>query len=313
MPAKQIQLSSSTLKKIAEALFLAYTAEQAAYLGGISRNTLLKIRGMPIWAEIEEMALEMEKPFRQKIYRGLPGWQGAAWMLERKYPGQLSKPEIQLQLNSTANTTNNTLIITAEQAEGLKARNSVLNDALSRLTPPANRQAKLVEELVSSEPGDPNHNTNETTLKSSVVRKTPPPSGGGTPSCAGDDIAPNLSPNSQNFEKNEPKITEKNSVENSRNYGSIPPEGIDNDFSPENPSFSHPKGPGPGRKYGPLGELLPSKREIRERQAALEAELREKKKILKKAAPPLPGKTRKKRVPPKIVLRPRVVKAMAGI
>ena len=69
----------------------------------------------------------MERPFRQKIYRGEPGWQGAAWMLERKYASQLSKPEVQLSLNTGASVTNNTLVITAEQAQGLRIRNASLS------------------------------------------------------------------------------------------------------------------------------------------------------------------------------------------
>ena len=138
---KEIQLSAKTLFKIAEALFLAYTQEQAAYLGGISERTLARILKTDVWQQILRDALEMEKPYRKKIYRGEPGWQGAAWMLERKYPGQLSKPEVQLSLNSGDSVTNNTLVITAEQAQGLKNRNAILDEALAKLTPPGSSRA----------------------------------------------------------------------------------------------------------------------------------------------------------------------------
>lgn len=135
MASRQIQLSENTLKKIAEALFLAYTAEQAAYLGGISKTTLARIKASPKWKEIEEKSLLLEKAYRLKVWRGEPGWQGAAWMLERKYPGQLSRPEIQLQVNTDASTTNNVLVITAEQASHLKSRSSAMEAELSHLTP----------------------------------------------------------------------------------------------------------------------------------------------------------------------------------
>ena len=60
-------------------------------------------------------------------------------MLERKYASQLSKPEVQLSLNTGASVTNNTLVITAEQAQGLKLRNVALDEQLQKLSPPSAR------------------------------------------------------------------------------------------------------------------------------------------------------------------------------
>ena len=60
-------------------------------------------------------------------------------MLKRQYPGQLSKPEVQLSLNTGASVTNNTLVITAEQAQGLKLRNVALDEQLQRLVPPGSQ------------------------------------------------------------------------------------------------------------------------------------------------------------------------------
>jgi hypothetical protein len=58
----------------------------------------------------------------------------AAWMLERRFPDTFSRPEIQLgvamQINSTAN---HVLTITAEQAENLSKRNSVINKQLDEV------------------------------------------------------------------------------------------------------------------------------------------------------------------------------------
>lgn len=141
---KQIQLSENTLKKIAEALFLAYTAEQAAYIGGISRNTLLRIRKTDTWAKIEEWSLLLEKPYREKVWKGSNGWQGAAWMLERKYASQLARPDIQLQVNAANSTTNNTLVITAEQASGLRARSATIDQELQKLVPPGSKTGPII-------------------------------------------------------------------------------------------------------------------------------------------------------------------------
>ena len=209
---KAIQLNPKTLKKIAEALFLAYTEEQAAYLGGISKRTLARIRETVLWQEILEMALAMEKPFRQKIYKGLPGWQGAAWMLERKYPGQLSKPEVQLSLSTSTSTTNNTLVITAEVAENLRTRNASLDQELQKLVPPANRTGPIIpimgpEHISSASPVRDSiaSQVSNRTESIDVVEEPPPAPAGGTPYAAAEGRASNLPPNSK-------------SVENSRNY-----------------------------------------------------------------------------------------------
>ena len=149
---RQIQLSEKTLKKIAECLFLAYTAEQAAYIGGISERTLARIRKTPVWLEIQTKALAFEKPYRQKVWQGLPGWQGAAWMLERKYPSLLARPEIQLQVNASSSVTNNTIVISAEQAQNLRNRSDAINSELGKLVTPSTRHASSTSSVLESAP-----------------------------------------------------------------------------------------------------------------------------------------------------------------
>ena len=265
MSRKAIQLNPKTLKKMAEALFLAYTAEQAAYIGGISLSTLKRIRDTPLWAEIERQAAVLEKPYREKIYKGLNGWQGAAWMLERKYPGQLSRPEIQLQLNASTNTTNNVLTITTEQAADLKARNAVLDEALSKLSPPASRANILAAQLLETNRPSVNDMSSEGTQKDSVRNEGEGAAGTRTPTPAGRVVEPNLTPtqNSVISSGNSKSRTEKTNVENSRNSEGIPPGG-----KVEKPQI-------------PEGEVRMPKR--------------------------------RKKPAPKIVLRPKVRKAMEGI
>ena len=134
MRGKKIQLTENTLKKIAECLFLAFTAEQAAAIAGLHRNTLLKLRQTEQWAKVQQWALQLEIPYRKRVWKGEPGWQGAAWMLERKYAAQLAKPELQLQVNaSSQQTTNNVLIVSAERAASLTSRASSMEGELNKL------------------------------------------------------------------------------------------------------------------------------------------------------------------------------------
>jgi hypothetical protein len=49
-------------------------------------------------------------------------WSAIAWLLERGFPSEFGRPEVQLGLTVNNQTTNNTLIITTEAAEKLSAR-----------------------------------------------------------------------------------------------------------------------------------------------------------------------------------------------
>ncbi len=57
----------------------------------------------------------------------------AAWLLERRFPESFSRPEIQLGLTVNNQVTNQTIVISAEQAENLGRRNATLNKELDAL------------------------------------------------------------------------------------------------------------------------------------------------------------------------------------
>jgi hypothetical protein len=124
-------------------------------------------------------------------------------MLERKYASQLSKPEVQLNLTSNNAVTNNTLVITAERAEGLRSRNASIEQALSKLTPPGRSSTRETllgqvsdksglateggERINNAGPGDPNNNqsANKTSTDSVVTNDGPPTAPTGTPDVGG--------------------------------------------------------------------------------------------------------------------------------
>ena len=168
--SKPIQLSAKTLKNIAESLFLAYTAEQAAYMAGVSPRTLARLKEEPLWQAILAQSNEMEKPYRQKIYHGQPGWQGAAWMLERKYASQFARPDIQLSLNTSNTTTNQTIVITAEHAANLRNRNASLDAELDKLTPPGAKPE--ISRLLEPIKGDRTPGTIPEERKSLIVKES---------------------------------------------------------------------------------------------------------------------------------------------
>ena len=155
--AKQVKWTKALVDLISEHLFLAFTDQQIAYVAEISERTYHRLKASPEWQQVKRAELAREAFHRRRIWKGEPGWQGAAWMLERKYASQLSKPEVQLSLNTGANVTNNTLVITAEQAQGLKIRNANLDEALAKLTPPGSSRASngLLDASPRETPSEP--------------------------------------------------------------------------------------------------------------------------------------------------------------
>jgi hypothetical protein len=120
-------------KTIAELFFLAFTDDQVALFTGVNVRTIARARAGGFCLAIKRGEMARERAYRQKIWDGREGWQGAAWFFERKYPTQFAKPEIQLAINTTNQTINNTLIVTAEVAHGISSRVKDVDAKIERL------------------------------------------------------------------------------------------------------------------------------------------------------------------------------------
>ena len=117
MPAgRPSSITPAVKSKIADCFLVAMTDQQTAQLVGITERTIRRMRAGEFCPEIKKAEMEREFKYRMKLWTSkyLPA--GICWMLERKYPAQLAKPEVQLQINTTNQTVNNTLIVTAEVA-----------------------------------------------------------------------------------------------------------------------------------------------------------------------------------------------------
>ena len=115
-------LTQAKQKRIAELIWLAYTDKQIAALVGVSYKTIARARNGDLCPCIQKIALEYEEPYRRKFWTTTQFQGGIAWMLERRYPTQFSKPEIQLALSN--NLTMNTLSIniTAGEAKAIEGK-----------------------------------------------------------------------------------------------------------------------------------------------------------------------------------------------
>ena len=112
-------------KTIAECFVNGLTDEEAAFYVGISRKSIQRMRDGDLCPEVKKATLAKKMVYLKRLRDGRrQDWTRIAWYLERFFPGQLSKPEVLMQIqNNTLNqTTNNALILTAEVAEGVVSR-----------------------------------------------------------------------------------------------------------------------------------------------------------------------------------------------
>ena len=126
---RAIERDPALLNKLADCFLVGFTDEQTALYCGISHDTIGRIRagkhaygftkGFSVSVKIAE--LEREMRYRKKIWGAKGFWQGAAWFLERKYPTQFSRPELQLQINNQIGPAN-IVILSPEQSSAIASR-----------------------------------------------------------------------------------------------------------------------------------------------------------------------------------------------
>lgn len=137
--ARPTKLTPAVQKKIAECFFLAFNDEQTALVCGISTRTIERARHGEFCRAIKVAEMAKEAAYRQKIWRGSKGWQGAAWFLERKYPTQFSRPEVQLNLGIVNNHNQLSITLTGSEARAIEdkaqASRQRVEDMLSRYRP----------------------------------------------------------------------------------------------------------------------------------------------------------------------------------
>ena len=90
--------------KICDAISYGLTDEEVAAMVGIDDSTLTCWKKIPEFSGAIKKAVALRKLDRLKrIEKGEPGWQGTAWAMERMYPKEFSRPEVQLQYKLAEN------------------------------------------------------------------------------------------------------------------------------------------------------------------------------------------------------------------
>jgi hypothetical protein len=121
-------------RKIAECFFDGLTDSETALLCDISTKTIQLARHGDRFPRIKKIELDRKRFYVAKIRDGdNRDWPRIAWWLERRWPTEFAKPEVQLQINTTNQTVNNTLIVTAEVAHGISSRVKEVDAKIERL------------------------------------------------------------------------------------------------------------------------------------------------------------------------------------
>jgi hypothetical protein len=132
MPAGRPPKITEALKtQIAELFFLAFSDQQVADFVGVHERTIRRFRAGTLCPAIKKAEIAREMPYRKRIWDGVGNWCGAAWMLERKYPHQFAKPEIQLNWGNTYNQNNLTISISSQDAKSIEAQARPIRDEVA--------------------------------------------------------------------------------------------------------------------------------------------------------------------------------------
>jgi hypothetical protein len=115
------KLTPAVQAQIAELFWLAFTDEQIAIFTGVCSKTIQRARHGRFCPAIKKAEIAREIGYRKRIWAGTGNWCGASWFLERKYPTQFAKPEIQLSFQNNYTQNNLSINITSTEAKEIEA------------------------------------------------------------------------------------------------------------------------------------------------------------------------------------------------
>lgn len=141
------KITRQVLLSIANYLFDGFSNDDIAFFHDLNVKTVDRIRHGLECPEVRKATLARKAIYIAKIRDGKSkGWARIAWFLERRYPKEFARPEIQLTLGAQ-HVTNNTLVVSAEQADDLIKRSTRLNKEIDSLIA---TQRPLPERLTES-------------------------------------------------------------------------------------------------------------------------------------------------------------------
>ena len=117
------KVTPALVSQISEAFLYGFTDQEVATLVDINEKTIRRMRLGNFCPEIKRAEIARKNLYIRRITEGKrPDWARWAWFLERRFPLQFSKPEIQLNVNNDNRQIHQTLVIQAEVAGQINDR-----------------------------------------------------------------------------------------------------------------------------------------------------------------------------------------------
>ena len=128
------KVTPALVSQISEAFLYGFTDQEVATLVDINEKTIRRMRFGSFCPEIKRAEIARKNLYIRRITEGKrPDWARWAWFLERRFPLQFSKPEIQLQVNNDNRQVHQTLIIQAEVAGQINDRYKSTRSKITQL------------------------------------------------------------------------------------------------------------------------------------------------------------------------------------
>jgi hypothetical protein len=113
--------------KIADAIAIGLTDEEASLLAGVNPDTMTEWRKDPEFSGAIKRATAERLLMRlERIEAGEQGWQGTAWALERRYPARFARPEVMNQIAVVSQgdkvSTDRVIVLPGEEFDALVDR-----------------------------------------------------------------------------------------------------------------------------------------------------------------------------------------------
>ena len=116
------KLTPVVQRKIAEMLFDGFSDQEIATFCQLNERTIRRARDR-FCPAIKRGVIARKAHYIRKLRDGTrPDWQRIAWFLERRYPKEFSRPEIQLAVNQTLNSGPTNVLVIGPERAGLLAQ-----------------------------------------------------------------------------------------------------------------------------------------------------------------------------------------------
>lgn len=122
MPAgRPTVLTKDKIAQVAEALLYGLSDAEIALMIGVHTKTIERARAGKFCLEIKKAELSRKMIYIRRITEGKrPDWARWAWFLERRFPKEFSKPEIQLAVQNNLSLNTLSINITSGEAKQIE-------------------------------------------------------------------------------------------------------------------------------------------------------------------------------------------------